>query len=328
MIIKEEQNTNDNFITEENYYSYDAINFSSLKVFIDNPLLYKDMFINKTKEMESTPAMEYGSKFHILVLEPSKLNELYIREDDYNKESHDFFINNADQETLKKFNKSGATSGNSTYAQWIKNNFQSDKILLKDKEFDDLQEMRLNTNNCIRRLLKQHHGVDEIPKMRFEKPLTWWDKETNLRCKTKIDAMFKYSVNKEKRIGIIELKSTAEIKELKLSKLEDGLGYEHKEFESKHYYLQVGFQIMALLENGFIDAPYQLKYYWVECCKKNKYSDYSLLSEEFMSICLKSYRIYMDKLKYARDHNKWLLANRTSHKLIYPSDYLVKKMEV
>jgi exodeoxyribonuclease VIII len=66
-------------MTNEQYHADPAISRSGLILFAESPYKYWAEYINPNRPpKKSTPAMEFGSAFHSLVLEPEKFRDEYI----------------------------------------------------------------------------------------------------------------------------------------------------------------------------------------------------------------------------------------------------------
>jgi hypothetical protein len=63
----------------KNYAQIDAVNFSSLKHLDESPASYLWHLANP---VEATPVMEFGTAFHMAILEPEKFAETYVRAQD------------------------------------------------------------------------------------------------------------------------------------------------------------------------------------------------------------------------------------------------------
>lgn len=65
-----------------NEFERKGISFSMLSDFVNNPRLFKELYITKTKHKKQTAAMSFGSKLHTFLLEPHKMIDRYISSDE------------------------------------------------------------------------------------------------------------------------------------------------------------------------------------------------------------------------------------------------------
>jgi len=65
-------------LTNAEYHSLKAVSHSTLECFRRSKRTYRAQYIDKTLKREQTPAMQLGSLVHTLILEPQKVDSLYI----------------------------------------------------------------------------------------------------------------------------------------------------------------------------------------------------------------------------------------------------------
>lgn len=64
--------------TDLQYWQIDAINASSLKTFINDPIEYKNRYIDKVLQYKKSDAMDFGSALHCRILEPKEFDNRFI----------------------------------------------------------------------------------------------------------------------------------------------------------------------------------------------------------------------------------------------------------
>lgn len=65
-------------MTDSDYWRLDAINASALKVFIQDPIYYKNRFVTKVIQPKFSEALTFGSALHCYVLEHDKFGERFV----------------------------------------------------------------------------------------------------------------------------------------------------------------------------------------------------------------------------------------------------------
>lgn len=68
--------------TDLQYWQIDAINASSLKTFINDPIEYKNRYIDKVLHFKQSDAMDFGSALHCKILEPEDFDNRFIQKPD------------------------------------------------------------------------------------------------------------------------------------------------------------------------------------------------------------------------------------------------------
>lgn len=64
--------------TDDQYWKIEAINSSSLKVFIEDPIMYYNKYIAKTLPYKQSDALDFGKALHCKVLEPEEFENRFI----------------------------------------------------------------------------------------------------------------------------------------------------------------------------------------------------------------------------------------------------------
>jgi len=160
-------------ITNEQYHASEGISRSKLMLLDKSPYhFWYEMHSGLAEKKEPTPAMNVGSAFHTLLLEP----ELFSRE---------FAV-------APKIDRR-TTKGKEAYEVFMKENM--DKILLTDEQY---------AKACVMaRHVKQHDIVTTLlDDAKFEQSIFWTDEETGIQFKTRPDIWSNKMV--------VDLKTTAD----------------------------------------------------------------------------------------------------------------------
>ena len=160
-------------ITNEHYHESAGISRSKLMLLDKSPYhFWYEMYSGLVEKKEPTPAMNIGSAFHTLLLEP----ELFSRE---------FAV-------APKMDRR-TTKGKEEYSKFMNEN--GDKILLTDEQYTKAVVMAQH--------VKQHDIVTTLlDDAAFEQSIFWTDEETGIQFKTRPDIWSKKMV--------VDLKTTAD----------------------------------------------------------------------------------------------------------------------
>lgn len=160
-------------ITNEEYHSASGISRSKLMLLDKSPYhFWYEMYSGLAEKREPTPAMNIGSAFHTLLLEP----ELFANE---------FAV-------APKIDRR-TTKGKEEYAQFMEAN--GDKIMLTDDQYAKASVMASH--------VRQHEIVTTLlDEAKFEQSIFWTDIETGIQFKTRPDIWSSKMV--------VDLKTTAD----------------------------------------------------------------------------------------------------------------------
>ncbi len=145
-------------ISIEQYHSSEGISRSQLMLLDKSPYhFWYECLSGQALLKESTPAMNIGSAFHTLLLEPEKFSSEFA------------IIPKVDRRTKL---------GKDAYDSFINDNLN--KILLSDEQFFKVEQMV--------ELVSQHEIVKTLlDESVYEQSIFWSDKETGLQFKTRPD---------------------------------------------------------------------------------------------------------------------------------------------
>lgn len=65
-------------LSDKDYWSLEAINASSLKTFINDPIEYQNRYIKKTLQYKKSDALDFGSALHCKILEPEDFENRFV----------------------------------------------------------------------------------------------------------------------------------------------------------------------------------------------------------------------------------------------------------
>lgn len=147
-------------ISNEQYHAADAISRSKLIILDKSPFhFWYEVYSGDAPKNDPTPAMNIGSAFHTLLLEPNLFNQQYA------------VLPKVDRRTTK---------GKEQYEIFITENMG--KIVLTEDQFGELNSMisHVRKHDIVNTLLE---GAE------FEKSIFWTDEETGLQFKSRPDIL-------------------------------------------------------------------------------------------------------------------------------------------
>lgn len=207
-------------ITNEQYHEASAISRSQLMLIDKSPYhFWYEVLSEMSEKKEATPAMNIGSAFHTLLLEPELFEKEYC------------IAPKIDRRTK---------AGKEEYQSFLDKN--TDKILLTDEQYNKALIMAEH--------VKQHEIVTTLlDEAQFEKSIFWTDQETGLQFKTRPDIWSQKMV--------VDLKTTQDASPYKLQRsaleygyyLQAGMAFEACKFIGKPFEM---FVILACEK----DAPF------------------------------------------------------------------------
>lgn len=158
-------------MNDAEYFAAPGVSNSAIGVFLKSPRLYKILCVDRSLKTESTDAQDFGTAFHLRLLQPDGFYRLYI--------------------------KAPQVAVNTTkWKQFVEAN--PDKIPLKENTYEKVEQMVAAINN---------HPVAGALILPCEKelPVFWSDEVTGLGCKAKLDAF------NAKEGYIIDVKTTSDV---------------------------------------------------------------------------------------------------------------------
>jgi hypothetical protein len=208
-------------VTFDDYEAIDAVNWSTLKHMDVSPLHYKHSIDNPAAD---TTRFGIGRAIHTAILQPERL-------------ATDYAVFDGSRRAGKAWDAFEAENAG--------------KTILKRAEWDAVQN------------LAQHVLEDEVAQQwlggknaLIERPITWTDKVTGLRCKARPDAVHS---------AIAEVKSTSSIDDRKFRSLATSMGYFGQvAFYRRGYHELTKMWLPCALIPVEVDAPHDVGVFVVD----------------------------------------------------------------
>lgn len=142
---------------QSNYHADTSrISKSGLDLINKSPLHYWHRYLNPDREQESTPALEFGSAFHLALTEPDIYADRYA-------------VFNGDRRT---------NAGKAAYQELI----DAGRQIIKQDDADTISRMRDAVYRYPRLVDALQHG-------KHEQTFTWKDSHTHAPCKMRLDTL-------------------------------------------------------------------------------------------------------------------------------------------
>jgi hypothetical protein len=266
-------------ITNEQYHASEGISRSKLMLLDKSPYhFWYETMSGLADKQEATPAMNIGSAFHTMLLEPVNFQREFcvkpklevlppaVLMKDVGKEQYEqvkaarTIVQNRNHELMEEFKQ-----------------YSEGKILLTDEQFSKVSKMveLVNRHEIVTTLL------DEAV---YEQSIFWTDKETGLQFKTRPDIWSSKMV--------VDLKTTnnASAHSFMRSALEYG------------YYLQAGMAHEACKALG---KPFDM--FVILACEKEAphVPAIYIMKDDALQFGINQFTTYKRKLKKCLDENKW-----------------------
>ena len=200
------------------YYEHPAISNSKLNWFARSPYYYKRMCQSPD---EPTASMEFGTAFHMYVLEPNLFNDNYIVHEKFDRRTK---------------------AGKEHYNNMMDLAASGKKRLISDADLERIKWMSNSLIDNPAALALLPTGLDSVENNRIESEIYFNYKGggLNMKCKSKIDYIqFLTEKYDDTDVNIIDLKTTQSITSFKSS-------YKYK----FAYYRQAAFYRLAALSQG------------------------------------------------------------------------------
>jgi len=154
-----------NDLSNNDYHSDPAISRSGVMMFADSPYKYWANYLNPNRPIKkSTDAMDLGSAFHTLILEPLLFQQLY-------------FI-----KPTRVYLKYDGKDKYESYKRVCEKLENSDFMIIENEDYEKLLGMQ--------RALKSHKEAWElIQNAKYEQSYFWEDKESGMLCKARPDIL-------------------------------------------------------------------------------------------------------------------------------------------
>lgn len=266
-------------ISNEQYHASEGISRSKLMLLDKSPYhFWYETMSGLAPKQEATPAMNIGSAFHTMLLEPAKFQMEFAIAPSYEKLPEELKLKDVGRELFEqnKIDRQRVRDSNNE----IREEFEASsvgKIILTSDQFSKIGKMV--------DLVSKHEIVTTLlDEAVFEQSIYWTDKETGLQFKTRPDIWSSKMV--------VDLKTTnnANLYSFSRSALEYG------------YYLQAG---MAYEACKAIGKPFEM--FVILACEKDEphVPAVYIMKDDALKFGIDQFNAYKKKLKSCLDSNKW-----------------------
>lgn len=283
----------------ERYLKIKALNSSSLKDFIDSPVLYLH---NKQNPRKESASFKFGTMMHTWVLERDRFDALYA------------FLDEDTLKAVEKFRENPLNPNNYMPApEGIKKTQRNawkeiqkdigDKILVYKEEYDAI----LSTYNVYNKTINRTLFPEEIRKnletidlqLDGQNELTVEFEHRGVKCKARFDSIIDNY--------IYDVKTSANVHKFE------------RDISNYKYYVQAGFYSIAY-EKAFDERPRGFKH--VVIPNKMPYSDFRIteMHPEYVEYGIDLVNRYIDEFKMCQDRDEFV--RRDVEETIYKPNYL------
>ena len=266
-------------ISNEQYHASAGISRSRLMLLDKSPYhFWYETLSGEAIQKPSTPAMDFGSAFHTLLLEPKLFDREYCIKPNLLKLPPAVLLKDVGREQFEQIKLARAGIANTNDAIMEQFLLEShSKIVLDTPQFEKLYKMT--------ELVKRHDIVKTLlDDSVFEQSIYWTDEETGLQFKTRPD------IWSDKMI--VDLKTTADASSHGFTR--SALSY--------GYYLQAG---MAFEGCKAIGKPFEM--FVILACEKEAphVPAVFMMDDEALQFGIKQFASYKRKLKACFDSGEW-----------------------
>lgn len=266
-------------ISNDQYHSSAGISRSKLMLLDKSPYhFWYETLSGQAKQREATPAMNMGSAFHTLVLEPKLFHREFCVKPELNEMPPAVLMKDVGKEQFEQVKSARKAVKDLNDA--ILEEFEKEsggKILLTQDQFTKVSNMV--------QLVRKHEIVTTLlDEAVFEQSIFWTDKETGLQFKTRPDIWSSKMV--------VDLKTTNDASAY--SFMRSALNY--------GYYLQAG---MAFEACKAIGKPFEM--FVILACEKEEphVPAVYIMKDEALQFGIDQFTKYKTRLKECFDSNKW-----------------------